>query len=132
VIRNRYELGKLLGRGTTARVFRAHDRERDREVAIKLFHPSRFFDPRARNVEERRRLKEIQILNALQHPDLVTLYDAGTEEGLAFLAMRLVEGTSLADRIAVGPLATSEVIDMTIVSPRRSATCTHAGLHTAT
>jgi serine/threonine protein kinase len=107
VIGDRYQVGRFLGRGATARVFRAYDRLGDRQVAIKLFHPG------AVAVEQRRRLKEIEILRALQHPGLVTLYDAGTAEGLAFLAMKLVEGPNLADRIDAGPLGAAEVTDLT-------------------
>jgi serine/threonine protein kinase len=108
VIRNRYEVGRLIGRGATARVFRARDLSEGCEVAIKLFHSD------ALAAEERRRLKEVQILGSLQHPGLVTLYDAGTEDGLAFLAMQLVEGPTLADRISVGPLTVSEVIELAV------------------
>jgi serine/threonine protein kinase len=106
VIGDRYEVGPCLGRGATARVFRAYDRLGDRGVAIKLFHPG------AVAIEQRRRLKEIQILSALQHPGLVTLYDAGTVDGVAFLVMKLVEGPNLADRIDDGPLGVAEVTEL--------------------
>jgi serine/threonine protein kinase len=106
VIGDRYEVGRFLGRGTTARVFGAYDRLGDREVALKLFHPG------AVATEQRRRLKEIQILGTLQHPGLVPFYDAGTSEGLTFLTMKLVEGPNLADRIDTGPLGAAEVTDL--------------------
>src|SRR3982074_1437208 len=80
----------------------------DRGVAIKLFHQGAVAN------EQRRRLKEIQILSALQHPGLVTLYDAGTVDGLAFLVMKLVEGPNLADRIAAGPRGVAELTDLTV------------------
>jgi serine/threonine protein kinase len=108
VIGDRYEVGPCVGRGATARVFRAYDRLGDRGVAIKLFHQGAVAN------EQRRRLKEIQILSALQHPGLVTLYDAGTVEGLAFLVMKLVEGPNLADRIEAGPLGVAELTDLTV------------------
>jgi serine/threonine protein kinase len=108
VLKQRYEVGRLVGRGATARVFRAYDRVDRRRVAVKLFHPG------AVPTEERRRLKEIQILSRLQHPGLVALYDAGTQDGQAFLAMELVEGPNLADRIATGPLSGAEVAELAV------------------
>jgi serine/threonine protein kinase len=106
VIGDRYEVGRLLGRGATARIFRAYDRETDQQVAIKLFHPGTVA------IDEHRRLQEIQILGALRHPGLVELYDAGSESGQAFLSMELVEGPNLADRIAISPLTAAEVMDL--------------------
>jgi serine/threonine protein kinase len=102
-IGDRYELGRLLGRGATSRVFRAYDRETGKHVAIKLFNPETVA------LDEHRRLQEIRILGALRHPGLVELYDAGSENGQPYLAMELVEGPNLADRIAMGPLTTAEV-----------------------
>ena len=99
----RYEVGRLLGRGATSRVFRALDRESGKHVAIKLFHPETVA------IDEHRRLQEIRILGALRHPGLVELYDAGSDDGRPYLAMELVEGPTLADRIAMGPLTTAEV-----------------------
>jgi serine/threonine protein kinase len=103
VIGERYEIGRLLGRGATSRVFRAYDRETGTQVAIKLFHPENVA------LDEHRRLQEIRILGALRHPGLVELYDAGSEDGQAFLSMELVEGPNLADRIAMGRLTAAEV-----------------------
>jgi serine/threonine protein kinase len=108
LLKRRYEVGRLIGRGATARVFRAYDRLDRRRVAVKLFHPG------AVPTEERRRLKEIQILSRLQHPGLVALYDAGTQDGQAFLAMELVDGPNLADRIAGGPLEAAEVAELAV------------------
>jgi len=108
VLDERYEVGRLIGRGATARVFRAYDRVDQRRVAVKLFHPG------AVPTVERRRLKEIEILSRLQHPGLVALYGTGTQEGHAFLAMELVEGPNLADRVAMGPLGAWEVAELAV------------------
>jgi serine/threonine protein kinase len=108
VLGKRYEVGRLIGRGATARVFRAYDLVDRRRVAVKLFHPG------AVPTEERRRLKEIQILSRLQHPGLVALYDTGTQDGHAFLAMELVEGPNLADRVTSGPLTAPEVAALAV------------------
>jgi serine/threonine protein kinase len=106
VIAGRYEMGRLIGRGGTARVFRAYDLSDRRRVAVKLFNSG------AVPIEERRRLIEIRILSGLQHPGLVALYDTGTQGGQAFLTMELVEGPNLADHLAAGPLCAGEVTEL--------------------
>ncbi|SEP46200.1 serine/threonine-protein kinase [Amycolatopsis saalfeldensis] len=106
VVAGRYVLGDLLGQGATARVHRAHDQVLDRAVAVKLFHPGTV------ELGRGRRAQEVQALRALQHPGLVGLYDAGTDEGHAYLAMQLAEGPNLATRLAGGPLPTDEVTQL--------------------
>ncbi len=102
----RYEVGDLLGRGATARVFRACDLLEKREVALKLFHA----DTMAR--DERRRDQEIQTLSVVRHPGLVPLYDAGSDDGYTYLTMRLVDGPNLAQRLRSGPLSQDAVVDL--------------------
>ncbi|RSN63507.1 serine/threonine protein kinase [Amycolatopsis sp. WAC 04182] len=102
----RYEVGELLGRGATARVFRAWDLREGREVALKLFHA----DTMVR--DERRREQEIQTLSSVRHPGLVPLYDAGSDDGYTYLTMRLVEGPNLAQRLRSGPLPQDEVVEL--------------------
>ncbi|ANN19682.1 serine/threonine protein kinase [Amycolatopsis orientalis] len=102
----RYEVGDLLGRGATARVFRARDLLEQREVALKLFHA----DTMTR--DERRREQEIKTLSAVRHPGLVPMYDAGSDDGYSYLTMRLVEGPNLAQRLRSGPLSQGEVVEL--------------------
>ncbi|MEU3624042.1 serine/threonine protein kinase [Amycolatopsis coloradensis] len=102
----RYEVGDLLGRGATARVFRARDLLEQREVALKLFHADTMIR------DERRRDQEIQTLSVVRHPGLVPLYDAGSDDGYTYLTMRLVEGPNLAQRLRSGPLSPDEVVDL--------------------
>ncbi|KZB82903.1 serine/threonine-protein kinase [Amycolatopsis regifaucium] len=102
----RYEVGDLLGRGATARVFRAYDLREGREVALKLFHA----DTMTR--DQRRREQEIQTLSAVRHPGLVPLYDTGSDDGYSYLTMRLVEGPNLAQRLRSGPLSHAAVVDL--------------------
>lgn len=94
VLDDRYELGPALGHGGTATVFRGRDRRLDRAVAVKLFASG------AVGPDQRRHEDEIRTLSQLNHPGLVALYDAGTHEGRAYLVMQLVEGQTLAERIA--------------------------------
>ncbi|MFI9456841.1 protein kinase [Amycolatopsis sp. NPDC052450] len=102
----RYEVGELLGRGATSRVFRAHDLHEGREVALKLFHADTMLR------DERRREQEIETLSAVRHPGLVPLYDAGSDDGYTYLTMRLVDGPNLAQRLRSGPLPQDAVVEL--------------------
>jgi tRNA A-37 threonylcarbamoyl transferase component Bud32 len=98
VLAGRYELGEALGRGGMATVFRAWDSKLEREVAIKLFSAAA-----AQAEDTERRLREMRLLAAANHPHLVTLYDAEwpqDDDGRpGFLVMELVAGESLRRRV---------------------------------
>ena len=105
ILGDRYLLRERIGAGGMGRVFRARDRVLQRDVAIKIFFADRSDEP-----EPLRRLSEARALAALDHPSLVTLYDARlTGEDHVYLVMELVEGPSLQRRIEQGPIATTEV-----------------------
>ena len=92
VIAGRYELLQELGRGGMGAVFRAHDRVLARDVAVKL--PARS----ALGTEgQARLLAEARAAASLDHPNIVSVYDAGEADGQPFIVMQLVEGTSLRD-----------------------------------
>ena len=101
LVASRYALGDVLGRGGMADVHRATDTVLEREVAVKILR-DHLFDDSGESSEtgdaDRDRFRdEAQIVAALDHPGLVTVLDAGVDdEGLSFLVMDLVEGTSLA------------------------------------
>jgi hypothetical protein len=95
----RYRLGQRLGGGAVADVFRGQDERLQRPVAVKLF--------RGDAAEQlQRHDAEMRTLAALDHPSLVTVFDAGTDEesGQPFLVMQLVEGPTLSDELKDGPL----------------------------
>ena len=77
-----------------ARVYRAHDRQHDRDVAIKVLHPEL-----ARAVGAERFLREIHIAARLQHPHILPLHDSGTADGLLYFVMPFVDGETLRDRL---------------------------------
>ena len=87
---SRYVLGALLGRGGMADVYRAKDRTLGRDVAVKLMRE------RTTDTSERARfVAEAQILARLNHPNLVTILDAGISDEHPFLVLELVLGSSL-------------------------------------
>jgi eukaryotic-like serine/threonine-protein kinase len=89
-----YEVMSALGRGGMGEVYRARDTRIHREVAIKT-SAARFTE---------RFEREAQAIAALNHPNVCTLYDVGTD----YLVMELVEGPTLADRIAAGAIPFDE------------------------
>ena len=106
VLAGRYELVRHIARGGMADVYEADDRQLQRAVAIKVF--------RAGATADRARFDaEVVVLAALNHPGLVQVYDAGEHEGDAFVVLDLVDGPTLAARLASGgpipPAAAAEV-----------------------
>ena len=109
VVGARYRLGEVIGRGGTSSVYCARDENLGRDVALKLFAPQ------APDAEELKRQEaEIKLLATLNHPSLVTLFDAGIdtripEEPRPFLTMELVEGQDLRGRIRHSPVPLDEL-----------------------
>lgn len=91
----RYEIIEELGRGAMGVIYKAKDPAIGRFVAIKTIRLGDFTDPS--HLEElRSRLKrEAQSAGALSHPNIITVFDVGEEEGLSYFAMELVEGATL-------------------------------------
>lgn len=108
ILGERYRLEEPIGRGGMAVVYRAHDENLDRAVAVKVFH--------AGMVEPARQEAELGVLSALDHHALVSLLDAGVSEtptGLArYLVMSLVTGPNLADRIAERPISSRHISEI--------------------
>src|SRR5215467_11693438 len=96
-----YEIQSPLGAGGMGEVYRAHDTRLGRSVAIKVL-PSLLTS----HDEARQRLKrEARTLSQLTHPHVCALYDVGEEGDVLYLVMELIEGQTLADRLARGSLA---------------------------
>jgi serine/threonine-protein kinase len=103
VVAGRYELAELIGTGGNGRVFAGRDRVLDRRVAVKLVDAEavRHRDPAGRE----RFLAEARSSAGFTHPNAVAVFDAGEADGSLFLVMELVEGETLAARLArEGPL----------------------------
>jgi non-specific serine/threonine protein kinase len=91
-LQKRYRIDAEIGRGGMGVVFRAHDTLLDRDVAIKVLNDARL------SAESRARLlREAQAAAQLNHPNIVTVHDAGEADGAPFVVMELVEGASLHD-----------------------------------
>jgi serine/threonine protein kinase/Tol biopolymer transport system component len=102
-----YEVTSLLGVGGMGEIYRARDPRLDRDVAVKVL-PAAL----ARNPERLARFEqEAHAASALNHPHIVALYDVGRERGLAYIVTELLEGQTLADRIAQGPVPVRKALD---------------------
>ncbi len=102
----RYEILSPLGAGGMGEVYRARDTRLDRDVAVKVLAQHLGSQPDVRARFER----EARTISALDHPHLCTLFDVGNEGDTDFLVMELLEGESLATRLARGPLPYGEVL----------------------
>ena len=107
----KYELHQLLGEGAMGIVWKAYDTVLRRYVALKLLSSS---FRKTKDMQERF-LREARAAGAIQHANIVTVYDLGEAEGQLYIAMELVEGRDLSDMIALrDPLALERKLDITI------------------
>src|SRR5262245_31353125 len=105
-----YEITASLGAGGMGEVYRSRDTRLERDVAVKILPPQLASDPQFRARFDR----EARSISALNHPHICTLHDVGTASingrELHYLVLELIEGESLAQRLARGPLPVEEVL----------------------
>ncbi len=91
----RYQVESELGRGTMSIVYKAFDPRIDRYLAVKVLR-----EKFARDVTSRQRfLREARAAGGLGHPNIVTVFDVGQIDGMPFMAMELLDGETLSDRL---------------------------------
>jgi eukaryotic-like serine/threonine-protein kinase len=105
-----YEILNPLGAGGMGEVYRAKDTRLDRTVAIKVLPAHLSSDPELKQRMER----EAKAISALQHANICTLYDIGTQDGTEFLVMEYLEGQTLAERLVKGALPVEQVLKIGI------------------
>src|ERR1700730_15626537 len=105
-----YLILEQIGAGGMGVVYRAHDQQLERDVAIKVLPAGTLADEVAR----RSFRKEALALAKLNHPSIETIHEFGTEEGVDFLVTEYVHGVTLDVRLAAGPFPEQEVLRLGI------------------
>ena len=106
-----YQIDAPLGAGGMGEVYKATDTRLDRTVAIKVLPEHVAADPDLKQRFER----EAKTISSLNHSHICTLYDIGREGETDFLVMEYLEGETLEDRLARGPLPLTEAVQQTLV-----------------
>jgi serine/threonine protein kinase len=101
-----FRILEKIGAGGMGEVYRAHDEQLDRDVAIKVLPAASFHDATARA----RLLREARTASKLNHPHICTIHEVGEADGQAYIAMELVEGQPLSARLADGALPPEQVL----------------------
>jgi eukaryotic-like serine/threonine-protein kinase len=101
-----YEILSRIGAGGMGEVFKALDTRLDRSVAIKVLPAALAHDAQLKVRFER----EARTISQLSHPHICTLHDVGSDNGVSYLVMELLDGESLAARVARGPLPLADVL----------------------
>src|SRR5215471_5875951 len=101
-----YEILSAIGAGGMGEVYLANDSRLNRRVAIKVLPPHWASNPEMKARFDR----EARMIAGLNHPHICTLYDIGQQDSTDYLVMEYIEGQTLTDRIAKGPLPILEAV----------------------
>ncbi len=103
-----YEVQSLLGAGGMGEVYRARDARLNRSVALKILPPQVAADAGRRARFE----QEARAASALNHPNILSVYDIGEQGGMAYIVSELVDGETLREMLRRGPLPVSKLLDL--------------------
>jgi serine/threonine protein kinase len=101
-----YEILAPIGAGGMGEVYRARDTRLERTVAVKVLPPHLSVSAEARQRFER----EAKTISRLSHPHICALHDVGSQDGIEYLVMEYLEGDTLSDRVARGPLPLEQTL----------------------
>jgi len=119
-----YEITAKLGEGGMGEVYRARDSRLGRDVAIKVL-PSSF----SADTDRLHRFElEARAAAALSHPNILAVHDIGTERGAPFIVSELLEGQTLRDRLAAGPLPVRKAVAYSVAIARGLAAAHDKGI----
>ena len=119
-----YEIQSLVGAGGMGEVYRAHDSRLDRTVAIKVL-PASFSADRDRM---QRFAQEARAAAALNHPNILSIFDIGDQQGSPYVVSELLEGETLRERLRSGALSTRKAIDYALQVARGLAAAHEKGI----
>jgi serine/threonine protein kinase len=119
-----YVITALVGEGGMGRVYKARDTKLKRDVALKVLPDAFAQDPDRMLRFER----EAEVLASLNHPNIVVIYDAGSQDGVFYVATELLEGETLRKRLASSALPVRKAIDYAIQIARGLAAAHAKGI----
>src|SRR4051794_17226392 len=119
-----YEIQSLLGAGGMGEVYRAHDSRLDRTVAVKVL-PASFSADRDRM---QRFAQEARAAAALNHPNILSIFDIGDQQGSLYVVSELLEGETLRERLRIGALSARKAIDYALQVARGLAAAHEKGI----
>ena len=105
-----YQVLEKIGEGGMGAVYKARDTRLGRLVALKILRPEKAADPEQSAMRARRFTQEAKSASALNHPNIITIYDTGCEEGIDYIAMEYVQGRTLDALIGRSGLRVSEAL----------------------
>jgi serine/threonine protein kinase len=105
-----YRIDSLLGAGGMGRVYLAHDSRLDRDVAIKTLAPDAVRNPKAVELFQ----QEARAASALNHPNILTIYEAGEHASTRFLVTEYVDGVTLAARLSASSMDAASAVEIAI------------------
>ena len=105
-----YEIVELIGKGGMGEVYRARDSRLGRHVAIKILPPEFLEDPNRKTRFEH----EARAAGALNHPNIVSLYDIGRESGIPFMVSEFIDGRTLRSLIGEGPVPPKKLVEIAL------------------
>jgi len=120
----RFEIRRSLGAGGMGEIFESYDTDLQRTVAIKVLASKHVEDA----TMKQRFLREARMASQLNHPNIATIHEIGEAAGNPYIVMEYVEGQTLAERIQIGPLALSEIVDIGVQSAEALAEAHERGV----
>jgi len=119
-----YDIQSLLGAGGMGEVYRAHDARLDRIVAIKVLPTSCSADPE----RLQRFIQEARAAAALNHPNILSIFDIGEEHGAPYIVSELLQGQTLRERMRSGPLSSRKAVDYALQAAKGLAAAHEKGI----
>ena len=129
---SRYEIRKEVGQGGVGIVYEAWDKKLSRQVAIKRLLP--LDDVAEKEAREKNQsavndlLREASILSVMQHPNIISVFDAGMDEKGAYVVMELIDGEVLRDAVERGPMVAEDFVEIVEQSMDALISAHHHGL----
>src|SRR5512139_779166 len=119
-----YEIVAPLGAGGMGEVFRARDTKLDRDVAIKVLPDVLADDPQALH----RFRQEAKVVAALSHPNILSIFDLGHQDGISYAVTELLEGETVRDKLLAGPMSVEAAMDAALQMARGLAVAHEKGI----